>query len=148
MSLIDVSSGTVEAIAASPRGPIQLVVEAQFDRAAHPFCCRHRRLDRHQRQRRAEERIVLDNVDPEAPPGTRTELDPTKLDADAARVFAHLLAQGLSQATGGDPVVGRVARNLPQACSASTRSFPRCDPRSLQRSNGAQNVGWRQSPAI
>ena len=112
------STGTVEAIAASPNGPIQLVVEAHFDDTAHPSAVAVvASIDTTGNGRL---RIVLDNVDPAAPAGTRTELDPTRLDADAVRVLAHLLAQGVNTATGGDPVVARVTGNLPGVVGLDT----------------------------
>ena len=111
MALVDVSTGTVEAIAASPSGPIQLVLEAQFDEASHPSAVAvAASIDT---TGNGSLRVVLDNVDPDAPAGTRTELDPTHLDAEAVRVLAHLVAQGVTEVSGGDPMVARVARNLP-----------------------------------
>ncbi|MGE3177280.1 MAG: alpha/beta fold hydrolase, partial [Vicinamibacterales bacterium] len=109
--LLDVSGPEPIAAAGAGPTPIELEVETRWAAGTNPSslaaflsvdCSGHGSL-----------RLVLQDLDPAAPPGTRTEIDPTAPDADTARVLAALLAQGLAGAGADDAGAARVAAHLP-----------------------------------
>ncbi|MDC3960917.1 alpha/beta fold hydrolase [Polyangium jinanense] len=111
LPLVDVSNGTVVAVAGSAEAPFELVLEAQWAPGSHPSSIAA--VASVNIEAGGALRIVLEDLDPAAAPGTRTYLDPTKLDADAARVLAKLITQALAQFSGDDPYVARVLTHLP-----------------------------------
>jgi hypothetical protein len=117
--LVDVSSGNVEVIAGSAQAPLELVLEAHWAAGSHPSgIAVAASVDL---QGNGSLRITLDDLDPSAAPGTVTELDPTKMDADTARVLAQLIGQALAQVSGGSPQVTRIATYFPSALGLGTQ---------------------------
>ncbi len=109
--LVDVSSPTPVAIAGSADAPLELELEATWPAGSHPSS-----LDVVLSVDAASGgslRIVFEDLDPAAPAGTRTELDPSSLDAETVQAISNLLVQGLGDATNGGPVINRVIANLP-----------------------------------
>lgn len=108
--LVDLSSGEVEVIAGSARGPLEASIRAGWDAAAHPSAVAvHASIDL---QGQGQLRIVFDDLDP-AQPGGRTEIDPTRLDGAAARALLQLVADALAALPVGEPRVARVIAHLP-----------------------------------
>ena len=109
--LLDVSAPTPVAIAGSADAPLELELEATWPAGSHPS-----RLDvvlSVDTANGGSLRIVFEDLDPADPAGTRIELNPAELDADAARALATLLVDGLGDAAHDDPVLNRVIANLP-----------------------------------
>ena len=108
--LVDLSTGSVEVIAGSARGPLEVSVRAGWDPAAHPSAVSvtaavdlqgHGKLS-----------IAFDNLDPNRP-GSRTEIDPTRLDAEATQALLQLVTDVLSGVQAIEPRVACVIAHLP-----------------------------------
>jgi hypothetical protein len=110
LPLVDLSSGTVEVVAGSSRGPLEIEVHAAWDPDAHPSGIGVRATV--DLEGRGALRVAFDDLDA-ARPGARIELDPTRLDADASRALLQLVADALAQLPTSEPRVARLVAHLP-----------------------------------
>jgi hypothetical protein len=111
LPLIDLSSGTPEVIAGTAKGPLEVTVRAAWDPAAHPSGASvHASVDL---QGKGGLLISFEDLDPDAAPGNRTDLDPARIDAGAMRVLSQLVNDVVAQLPGVDPHTARVAAHLP-----------------------------------
>ena len=92
--LVDVGGTSPVAVAASAAAPVELEVAATWPAGSHPSSVSV--LVSADASGSGGMRITLRDLDPAAPTGRLTVLDPAHLDADAARALACLLARGLS----------------------------------------------------
>ena len=110
LPLVDLSTG-LRAIAGSPDGPLSLSITAQWPAGTHPSSvAATASIDV---TGGASVRVRLMDLDPAAPAGTSTELDPTRLGPETVRVLTSLLEAVLSEVTETDPGVLRLAAHLP-----------------------------------
>ena len=111
LPLVDTAGGAVVAVAGSPGAPLEVALEAGLGAGAHPSSVAV--VASVDVEGNGSVRIVLEDLDPASPAGTRTELDPSRLDADAVRVIEGLLRRVLAEAAGGAGEAGRVPHHLP-----------------------------------